>query len=76
MHMGGKIQTYDYKWSLIWFPWATIFTYFSLFGIGNFNWKLGTLQWNWQIVFGFEYLFLVKYECTTTCSIIGYLLVL
>ena len=32
-------------------------------GFGKFNWKLGTWHWNWQIVFGFESLVLVKYEC-------------
>ena len=36
MYMGGKINPYDCKWSLIWFPWATIVIYFSLFGI----WKV------------------------------------
>ena len=39
MYMGGKIQTYDYKWSLIWFPWAKIFIYLSLFGIWKFQLK-------------------------------------
>ena len=34
--MCGKIQKYDYKWSLILFKWVTILIYFSLFGI----WKV------------------------------------
>ena len=36
MYMGGKIQPYDCKWSLICFPWAKIVIYLSLFGI----WKV------------------------------------
>ena len=44
--------------------------------VGKFNWKLGTLQWNWQIVFGFESLFSVKHECTAIFFVIGYLLLM
>ena len=62
-------------------PWYALlelqYSYISLYlAFGKFNWKLGTLQWNWQIVFGFESLLLVKDECTTICSIIGYLIFL
>ena len=62
-------------------PWYDFhelqYSYISLYlEFGKFNWKLGTLQWNWQIVFGFESLFLVKDECTDILFVIGYLLVL
>ena len=53
------------------------YSYLSLYlEVGNFNWTLGTLQWNWQIVFGFESMFLVKDECTSIHSIIGALIML
>ena len=74
MYMGGKLQPYECKWSMIFFPWATIVIYLYL-AFGKFNRKLCTLQWNWQIVFGFKSMFLVKDECTTMCSIIAYLIV-
>ena len=56
-----------------WYSFHKIqYSYISLYlAFGKFNWKLCTLQWNWQIVFGFESLFLVKDECTTICSVIG-----
>ena len=36
MYMGGKLQTYDCNWSLIWFTWAKIIIYLSLFE----SWKV------------------------------------
>ena len=53
------------------------YSYISLyFSFEKLNWKLGTLWWNWQIIFGFKSLFLVKDECTSIWSIIGALIVL
>ena len=62
-------------------PWYYLheikYSYISLYlACGKFNWKLGTLQWNLQIVFGFESLFLVKDECKSICSVNGALILL
>ena len=56
-HMNLSVQLYDFH--------ELQYSYIALYlEFGKFNWKVGTLQWNWQIVFGFESLFLVKDECT------------
>ena len=64
MYMGGKLQTYEYKWYLILFPWATIFIYFSLFGIWKvqletryITMKLENSFWIWISVFGKRWMY-------------------
>ena len=57
--MGGKIQEYECNLSMIWFPWATILIYLSLFGIWKVQLKtmyiavkLANSFWIWIFVFG------------------------
>ena len=79
MYMGGKLQPYDCKWSLIWFPWDTIFIYRSLFGIWKVQLKtmyiavkLANSFWIQISVFGKRWmyshmLYYWLFNCTVEC---------